>query len=234
MTVEAYNQGAMDLLHIFRRRALISGIITASLGILCGWLASSYAPYLFAGLTSRALPLAAILAGLLDALALLLSLYYVARILAAAAVALVLGAWAVAQYPYLIVPYITIAQAASPPGVLAIVLIATVVTVILVLPSMWYMLYLLFKSRHRRRSPITTNQYIESLMKRTEAEIDEVSAPNGSSHHHGVPSAIRSVVAVIAAVGIAIAASVVSHTWQRWCGAAHQRPESTPPPPSST
>ena len=47
--------------------------------------------------------------------------------LISAAVALVLGAWAVAQLPYLIVPSRTIAQAASPPGVQAIVLIATLV-----------------------------------------------------------------------------------------------------------
>lgn len=217
MTVEANNQNMTDLLHLFRRRALISGALTAALGIISGWLASYFAPYLFSGLTGRALPiaLAGIAAGLLTATALLIGLYRTARMLVGLAVALVLGAWAVAQLPYLIVPSLTIAQAASPPGVQAVVLIATLVSGILVLPSMYYMLYL-FKARNRRPPRLTADQYIDSLVKRAESASEGRGLAAGMDGHDKPPSAARSVAAVVAAMGVAVAAGGATHLWQRF------------------
>lgn len=217
MTVEASNQNATDLLRIFRRRALISGVVTAVLGIVSGWLASFFAPYLFSGLTSRALPLAlaGVTAGILTALALLLGFYRIARMLIGAAVALVLGAWAVAQLPYLIVPSLTIAQAASPPGVQAVVLIATLVSMILVLPSTYYMLYL-FKSRDRRRPRLTADQYIQSLEERAEAASEDVGMPGAVSADANAtpPFAIRSIAAVAVAMGVAVVIGAVIDRWR--------------------
>lgn len=131
-----------------------------------------------------------------------------------AAVALVLGAWAVAQLPYLIVPSLTIAQAASPPGVQAIVLIATLVSMILVLPSTYYMLYL-FKARDRRPPRVTANQYLESLEKRAGAASEDRGVPASADKHAFTPSTARSVATATAAIGIAVAVSAVSHLWER-------------------
>ena len=63
MTVETRNQGELRITRLFRRRALISGSIAALIGVVAALIARSSAPYLFNGLTTRALPLA--LAGVL-------------------------------------------------------------------------------------------------------------------------------------------------------------------------
>lgn len=164
MTVEARNQGEMRILLIFRRRALVSGVVAAQLGVLSALLARAQATYLFNGLTTRALPLAlaAILAGAATAVCLLIGFYSIARILIGAGVMLILGAWAVAQLPYLIVPYVRINDGAAPPGVQAAMLIASVVSMILVLPAFWYLLYL-FKAADRPAPPVTTDQVISAL-----------------------------------------------------------------------
>jgi cytochrome bd ubiquinol oxidase subunit II len=55
-------------------------------------------------------------------------------------------AWAVAQYPYLLVPDITIQDAASPRPVLVAMCILIIVYVVVLGPSLWF-LFRLFKSR---------------------------------------------------------------------------------------
>ena len=64
------------------------------------------------------LSLGAMLIGLLAAVALLRGRYLWARYLVAGEIACILAAWAVAQYPYLIIPDVTIASAAAPDSVL--------------------------------------------------------------------------------------------------------------------
>lgn len=164
MTVETYHTGEMQLALIFRTRALVSGAIASVLGIVAAWLASFFAPHLFNGLTSRALPLAlaAIVVGALTAGALLLGQYFIARMLSAGGVMLILGAWAVAQLPYLVVPDITIARGAAPEGVEAVVLVAAVVGMVIVLPAFWYLMYL-FKAANRPRPAVTADDYIHQL-----------------------------------------------------------------------
>jgi cytochrome d ubiquinol oxidase subunit II len=186
MTVEVSNQGEMRLVRIFRRRALVSGAIAALLGTVAAWLASFYAVHLFNGLTTRALPLAlaAVVVGVLTAVALLVGLYRIARMLVAAEVALILGAWAIAQLPYLIVPDVPITRGTAPPGVMAALLIAAIVSMILVLPSTWYMLHL-FKARFREYPSPTTDEYVERIAEHDRRLAAEAASAQQRSLHDG-------------------------------------------------
>ncbi|HRC77738.1 MAG TPA: cytochrome d ubiquinol oxidase subunit II, partial [Kouleothrix sp.] len=67
-----------------------------------------------------------------------------ARGLAAAQITLIMLGWAAAQFPYLVEPHITIADAAAPPVTLRLLLIALAVGALLLFPSL-YFLYRIFK-----------------------------------------------------------------------------------------
>ena len=72
--------------------------------------------------------------------------YRVARVAAAAEVALILWGWAVAQYPYMLPPDLTIAGAAAPLRTLNLALIVLILGAIVLFPSLYYLLKV-FKSR---------------------------------------------------------------------------------------
>lgn len=169
LAVEAHANGSEVLTQTFRRRALIAGAITAIMGAVAAALSVSEAPALWHGLIGQALPfsLGAVVLGLATAVALARNAYQVARALVAAETACILLAWAVGQWPYLIVPDVTITSAASPASVLGPMLIVSVLGLVVLLPSLWY-LFAVFKStpRARRSSAdgrLTTATFVASL-----------------------------------------------------------------------
>jgi cytochrome d ubiquinol oxidase subunit II len=102
------------------------------------------APYLFDGLTSRALPLV-ILSVVCGAGALVLLVRDAAggaRLLAIAAVASIVCSWGVAQWPYLLPESLTFSAAAAPSGTLAAILVAVGLAAVIVLPG-FALLYVL-------------------------------------------------------------------------------------------
>ncbi len=72
------------------------------------------------------------------------------RLTAAGAVALVLVAWAAAQYPHLLQANVTVSQAAATDAVLRAVLISLAVGAVLLVPSLVW-LYALFQREQGRR-----------------------------------------------------------------------------------
>jgi len=86
------------------------------------------------------------IAALITFLALWKRRYGVARIAAAAEVALILWGWGVAQFPYMLPPDLTIAGAAAPPRTLNLALIALILGAIVLFPSLYY-LFKVFKTR---------------------------------------------------------------------------------------
>jgi cytochrome bd ubiquinol oxidase subunit II len=152
LTVEAQSAGDLALVIIFRLRALVAGAITAVIGTIAAFLAYMQSPLLWSGLVGAALPLSlgAVLIGLGTAAALLLGYYRVARMGVVAETACILAAWGVAQYPYLIIPNVTVSTAAIPPSVLVAVVIASLAGMIVLLPSLWYLFHI-FKGRDVRK-----------------------------------------------------------------------------------
>jgi cytochrome d ubiquinol oxidase subunit II len=149
LCVEAVQADDPELEAAFRRRALAAGAILSALAPLGLLVAKGAAPIVFSGLLGRALPLALLsaLAGAGSIAALWRRRYRSARALAAIAVASVLGAWVLAQWPYLVVPDFTVASCAAPAPILRALLVTIVIGATLLIPS----LALLFRIFSRPR-----------------------------------------------------------------------------------
>ncbi len=83
--------------------------------------------------------------------------FAVARVAAAAQVMCILWGWAFAQYPLLLPPGLTIAEAAAPERTLELVLIALVVGALVLFPSLGY-LFRVFKSRDSTFTPLDAEE----------------------------------------------------------------------------
>ena len=150
LTVEPQDEALRE---DFRRRALVSGIAVGALAIAVYLLSQNAAPIVSAGLTqrpwSRSLQLVTGLLALSAIGTLWLRRFRVARLLAAGEVALILSGWALALYPYLVPPDISIATAAAPLKVLHPVLWGTAAGLLILVPSLLY-LFRVFKTTQRR------------------------------------------------------------------------------------
>ena len=58
-----------------------------------------------------------------------------------AEVAFLLLSWGVSQYPYIIPPDVTAANASSPLETQQFLLVGIIIALIIVLPSLWYLFY---------------------------------------------------------------------------------------------
>jgi cytochrome bd ubiquinol oxidase subunit II len=138
LSVDCERAGEHALRRYFIRRALCSGAVSGILAAATLAELHSSAPRVFTSLTSgRALPLAvvSVLAGLAVLALLALDRPRLVRPLAAVAVAAVVFGWAVAQYPELVPPHLTVAAAAAPAATGVTELIVVGIIVVLVVPS---------------------------------------------------------------------------------------------------
>lgn len=135
---DAERLGATDLVEHFRARAIGAGVVCGALSavVLASALASD--TYLAEGLKGKAMPL---LIG--SGVAAVAAIVLVARgkpgtsrLFGAAAVAVVLAGWGIAQYPYLLPTSLTIDQGAAPPSTLRAVFVIVVVALAIILPSL--------------------------------------------------------------------------------------------------
>lgn len=140
-----------DVQEDFRRRALGAGLALGPVAALVFLLARRGAPAIFAGLTAwwAALLLLATSVCAVGALAALWARRFRwARAAAAGQVALILVGWGVAQYPYLVVPDITLAGARTADATLRLLTWALAVGALLLFPSFGY-LFFVFKGGRR-------------------------------------------------------------------------------------
>lgn len=143
---DARRDGEHELAEAFRRRALATAVVTGVVGLAGIAVLRADAPVLFDGLTGRGLPavLLSVVAGL-TALGLLLTRRYVAaRLTSALAVTTILVGWAVGQYPYLLLPSLTVEQAAAGRSTLLALLVALCVGTAILIPALIF-LYTLFQ-----------------------------------------------------------------------------------------
>jgi cytochrome d ubiquinol oxidase subunit II len=147
LTVEARDaEHDEQLAEGYRLRAMIAGGITAVLGVLGLWLSSSQAQILWQGMLDHGVPVVIItmIIGLFTAIALFLRHYKLARILVVAETAFMLGAWGLAQFPYIILPHATIDNSSNDPTVIVTLLVCVAVGMVIVIPSLYY-LFSVFK-----------------------------------------------------------------------------------------
>jgi len=133
-----------EMVEHFRRRAIIAAGLVGVLGVVGIFVLRADAPYLFQGLTSRALPLVIVgtVCGIAALLLLLRNAARGARLLAVIAVACVIIGWADAQWPYILPETLTFSAAAAPSGTLTAVLLVVVLAVLIVAPG-FILLYIL-------------------------------------------------------------------------------------------
>jgi cytochrome d ubiquinol oxidase subunit II len=143
LTVETTGELQED----FRQRALGAGVVFALLAAIALPFARSDAPQIWHGLTSGAafvvVPIGVALA-LLSGWAVYSHRYLLARAAAIAEVALLLVGWALAQYPYLVVPDLTFENAAASPAMMRAALVVFGIGALFLIPSLWF-LYRVFK-----------------------------------------------------------------------------------------
>ncbi|HEX4251013.1 MAG TPA: cytochrome d ubiquinol oxidase subunit II [Pseudonocardia sp.] len=138
LAADANRQGEADLERQFRLRAITAGVVSGVVALAGLVVVRIDAPSLFHGLTSG-LGLLAVICSALAAFATLvlvgLDRFGPARYTAPLAVAAVIAGWAFAQRPVLL-PGLTIAQAAAPTATLVAVTVAVLVGAMVLLPSL--------------------------------------------------------------------------------------------------
>ena len=127
-----------EMVDYFRRRAIGSAVVAGAVAFAGIFVLRSDARYVFDGLTSRALPVVIISAvcGTASLALLVRNSHHLARILAAGAVATVVVAWGVAQWPYLLPTNLKVAAGAAPDSTLQAVFLVFVLAAVIVLPSL--------------------------------------------------------------------------------------------------
>jgi cytochrome bd ubiquinol oxidase subunit II len=137
-----------DLRGDFRRRALGAGSAVFACALAAGILSWRAAPAVFAGLTHRAFTIPLHLATGVAAVTALAALFRgrvrLGRAAATAQVALIVLGWGASQYPYVLAPELTLAEAAAPRATLVAVLWALAAGAVLLFPAL-YLLFRVFK-----------------------------------------------------------------------------------------
>jgi len=132
----------------FRLRAMLAGVAVFLLALSAAILSWREAPLVFRGLTGRAWSIPLHLATGASALtafgALLGRRHGLARLAAASQVTLIVVGWAASQYPYLVVPDLTIATSSAPHRTQVLLAAALGAGAVTLFPSL-YVLFRVFK-----------------------------------------------------------------------------------------
>ncbi len=126
---------------------MVAGAVAGVLAAVGLVLVRSDAPVLWEGMRDAGLLFAAAsaIAGVGSLISVWKRRYRLARVGAVAAVASVLFGWGVAQWPYLIVPDVTVTTAAAPEATLRVVIIGFALGGAVLAPSL-FLLFRIFKS----------------------------------------------------------------------------------------
>ena len=141
LTVEA--EGDLELQQDFRQRALLAAgasLVTALVALVVGGTRGGVMARLVG--TGWSLPLlsASALAAGVAIYALVRQRYRLARLAAGGQVTLILWGWALAQFPLIVPPSLTIDAAAAPARVLGDTLLVLAGGAVILIPSLWYLI----------------------------------------------------------------------------------------------
>ena len=152
LTADARREGADDLAEAFRLRALATGVIVGAIALSGIEVLRHDAPHLYAGLTGRGLPLvvASAVFGGLSLVLLWLRRYGLVRVSAALAVVAVIWGWAAGQYPFILVPSLTIREAAAGRATLEALTVSLAVGAVLFVPPLVWLLSLVQRGTRTR------------------------------------------------------------------------------------
>jgi cytochrome bd ubiquinol oxidase subunit II len=146
LTVEAQQAKKPLLAESFRKKAVVSGVLSGVLALIGLVLVRSEAKILWDGMVHKGWPLAVASAagGVVSLAGLVRGRLNIARAGAGVAVASVVVGWGISQWPYIIVPDVDAADAAASAGALRPLAISSAVGAILLVPSL-LILFRVFK-----------------------------------------------------------------------------------------
>jgi cytochrome bd ubiquinol oxidase subunit II len=150
MTVDTWSEP--DLQDDFRLRAIWAAIALILLAIIVFITARNGAPLMYRGLTNWWAPILlgwTVLSAITAFGALWFRAFHLARTAAVVQVVFILVGWALAQFPHLVTPDITIQNGAAPESTLKLLLIALGVGAVVLLPSLFF-LFQIFKRQEQR------------------------------------------------------------------------------------
>ncbi|MCF7785232.1 MAG: cytochrome d ubiquinol oxidase subunit II [Prosthecobacter sp.] len=151
-----YTRAEPALQNDFRRRALGSGLALGPVALAVFLTSKTGAPEMFHGLTQWWAPLLLTGTSLCAGTALLAlwrRWFVLARIAAAAQVALILAGWGCAQYPNLITPDVTLHNSAAPEATLRLLTFALSAGAVLLLPALIFLFRLFSHPDNDRDAP---------------------------------------------------------------------------------
>lgn len=156
LTADAASARREDLVAWFRVRALATAVVTGAVALVGIAVLAADAPVLFDELVGRALPLVVVsAAGGMASIALVWTRRFeVARYAAVVAVAAIVWGWAVAQYPYLLVDELRIADGAGSETTMVAVLWSLGVGALLFGPALVALLVMAKRGRLGEASPL--------------------------------------------------------------------------------
>jgi cytochrome d ubiquinol oxidase subunit II len=149
LTREAYQREDERLIQIWRRRATLAGICTGVLALAGIALVAFDSPFLWGRFRDRAWPLvgASIVTGSLSLWGVRRRMLRTAVAAAAATIVVVIIGWAVAQYPWIIPPAISVDSAKVSVPVLRLIAVSIALGMALIVPSLAYLFHV-FKTSH--------------------------------------------------------------------------------------
>jgi cytochrome d ubiquinol oxidase subunit II len=156
LAADSSRRGEPDLEDHFRGRALVAGVVAGALAVAGLFVLRSDARSLFDGLVSGGGLAALIVSAAAGAATFVLERgrrYELARMSASLAVAAVVAGWALAQQP-VILPGLTIEQAAAPDATLVAVIVAVVAGALVLFPSLGLLFSLVLRGRFDEARPI--------------------------------------------------------------------------------
>ncbi len=136
------------MVEYFRRRAVGVAVVAGVVAFAGIFVLRHDADHVFDGLVSRALPLVVVstLCGLGSLVLMLRGAHRAGRVLAAGAVASVVAAWGVAQWPYILPTSLKVSQAAAPDATLTAILVVVGVAAVVIVPALVFLYVLDQKS----------------------------------------------------------------------------------------
>jgi len=134
---EARRDDDAELAEYFRRRALVAAVVVGVVGALGLIVLHGDASYVFDGMTGRALPVVVggVLCGVGALVLLARDAARGARALAVLAMAGLVVAWGVAQWPYLLPESLSVSAAAAPSGTLKALIFTVALAALIVVPG---------------------------------------------------------------------------------------------------
>ncbi len=196
---DSHQRGKPHMVRYFSRRALAAGAVTgllaaANMGLL--WHSS---PYVFHRLTWwPALPLVvvSVTGGLAALVLILLGRVFLLRVAAGLAVAGVIAAWGVAQYPWLLPTSLSLAEGSAPTAALRSELAVMAMAAVLVVPAF----ALLYRLQQKGRLQVTESS--PELRQAVRAQNQGAGEAAGGAGGAGTGKVVPALATVLAGVAV--------------------------------